>query len=94
MVAADTGEWRLSDLFAEGDVASGMLGPVQTLAQKQKVEKLSALLTAGSPVAAHLKDAGFYPREGHPLIVHEGNGGSSSVQAATNWFLMDGDRES
>jgi hypothetical protein len=94
IVAIDGMEWRVDDLFAgEGTAAAAILGRVEDLAREEKVEKLTALMLEHSRFRSYLTEAGFYPREGRPVIVYSGDAGSGAI-AAHGWFLMDGDRES
>jgi hypothetical protein len=87
-------EWRLTDLFSPDDAAvSSLLAYVLRSARESRMKKLTALTMAAGPFSAHLRSAGFYPREGHPVILYGHSNGSTAVQP-TNWFLMEGDRES
>jgi hypothetical protein len=93
-VAINGTEWRVDDLFArDGTAVKAILAQVEALARDERVEKLTALMLERSRFRSYLTEAGFYPREGHPVIAYSGNTESGSV-ALQGWFLMDGDRES
>jgi hypothetical protein len=88
----------LADLYAteEPGTASGLLGSLERLLEKEKIHTLTAPVLAGSRLIPYLERTGFLARERAPVAVHvDGEVKSSHViHDSKNWLLLYGDRDS
>jgi hypothetical protein len=93
----DGKDWILADLHAveEATTVPRILAFLDSLAQTSDVSRIIAPIIEGSPLSSHLRRAGFYPREGVPVVACFGDSQSALQDLAPkSWFLMYGDRES
>jgi len=87
----------LSDLHAidEANTIPGILAFLDHLTTAFNVDSISTPIMEGAALVRYLHRAGYFPREGLPVVACVGDvKPPHTVQKAQNWFLMHGDRES
>jgi hypothetical protein len=90
-------EWTLTDLQAveESTTVPVILASIEHLARLANIDRIAAPITEGASLVAHLRRAGFSPRESVPVVACVGASQPSFFgQHPHHWFLMHGDRES
>lgn len=82
------------DCFAEtAEVRGDLIRGVVNLQQTRKGESVNMAVLESHSLCAELRDLGFRSRESVPAVFLEPKR-TSSAAAGTEWYLLDGDRES
>jgi GNAT superfamily N-acetyltransferase len=86
---------RIVDLFGVNDeeMLGALISSSCELLRDRGVITVSAPVVPSHPRAATLKRAGFHPRESTNVVFFLGPQGQSATPVS-DWFLMDGDRDS
>lgn len=90
--------WILTDIDAieEASTIPSLLVSLDHFAETSSdVHSISIPIMERAPLVQYLRRAGFYPREGIPIVARVGGIQTQpSTPHGQNWFLMHGDRES
>jgi hypothetical protein len=96
VLEANGSEWMISDIrtACDRDIVPAVLGYVNRVARSMKVERVCASISEASPLCHYLRTAGFYKREGVPIIACGAGRYAQLAKNSRDLLLMHGDRES